>query len=166
MPRGGLCAPGTHLAADSVVTLDSGWRYYDAPLRCAPRAAPVMRLGIGPAMPAILGEGWSVVQGGAVWNEGPRATLRIALPPGRQARAIGFDGYYHHGVRRSRVSINGVDLGTAALGRAPLALPASLGGAGVLEVTIVHTAAPRPASASDTRALGFLLQAVQVEFAR
>lgn len=162
---GGLCAPGTHLAADSVVTLDSGWRYYNAPLRCAPGAAPAMRIGIGAAMPAILGAGWSVVQGGAVWNEGPRASLRIALPAGRVARAIGFDGYYHYGLRSSRVRINGVDLGSTALGKAPLALPAGLGAAPVLDIAIAHTAAPRPASARDMRALGFLLQAVHVEFA-
>jgi hypothetical protein len=162
---GGLCAPGTHLAADSVVTLDSGWRYYNAPLRCAPGASPAMRIGIGAAMPAILGAGWSVVQGGAVWNEGPRASLRIALPAGRVARAIGFDGYYHYGLRSSRVRINGVDLGSAALGKAPLALPAGLGAAPVLDIAIAHTAAPRPASTRDTRALGFLLQAVHVEFA-
>lgn len=160
---GGLCPSGTHLAADSVVTLDSGWRYYDAPLRCAPGAAPVLR--IGAAMPAILGEGWSAVQGSAVWNDGPRATLRIALPPGRKARSIGLDGYYHHGLRSSRIGINGIDLGATALGRAPLALPASLAAARALEITIVHTATPGPASSSDTRALGFLLQAVQVEFA-
>lgn len=162
---GGLCAPGTHLAGSSVVTLDSGWRYYNAPLRCAPGAAPAMRIGIKAAMPAMLGAGWSAVQGGAVWNEGPRASLRIALPAGRVARAIGFDGHYHYGLRRSRVRINGVDLGTTALGRAPLALPASLGAAPVLDIAIEHTAAPRPASAQDRRALGFLLQAVQVEFA-
>lgn len=158
---GGLCAPGTHLAADSVVTLDSGWRHYDAPLRCVPGAAPLTRIGIDAA---LLGEGWSVVQGGAVWNERPRATLRITLPAGRRVRAIGFDGYYHYGVRSSRVSINGVDLGTTALGRAPLPLPASLGAARVLDIRIERATAPRPASATDTRALGFLLRAVQGEF--
>jgi hypothetical protein len=34
----------------------------------------------------------------------------------------------------------------------------------VLDVAIEHTRAPRPASASDPRALGFLLQGVTVEF--
>lgn len=161
----GLCAPGTQLAGDDVRTLASGWRYYNAPLRCAPGAAQVKRIEVGPAMPALLGSGWSVVQGSAVWNEGPRATLRIALPPGQQASAIGFDGYYHYGVRSSRIEINGIDLGTASLGRAPLQLPASLSAARELDIRIVHTTSPRPAGAGDMRALGFLLQAVQVEFA-
>lgn len=162
---GGLCAAGTHLAADHVVTLDSGWRYYNAPLRCAPGPAPVMRIEVGPATAPVLGTGWSVLQGGTVWNEGPQATLRIALPAGRRARAIGLDGHYHRGVRSSRLTINGIDFGTVTLGQAPLALPATLGAARVLELRIEHTTAPRPASAGDPRALGFLLRAVQVEFA-
>lgn len=162
---GGLCATGTHLASEDVVTLASGWRYYNAPLRCAAGAAPVMRIAIGQDMPAILGGGWSVIQGGAVWNVGPRATLRLSLPPGRQARAIGLDGYYYHGLRRSRIRVNGIDLGTHALGQAPLDLPAALAQAPVLEIAIAHTTAPGPASPADPRALGFFLHGVQVEFA-
>ncbi len=162
---GGLCAPGTHLAARDVVTLASGWRYYNAPLQCRPGPAPVLRFAVGPAMAPILGAGWSIVHGTTVWNDGPRATLRLALPAGRRIRSLGLDGYYFHGVRRSRVSINGVDLGTVALGQAPLNMPDALATARVLDITIAHTTAPRPASASDTRALGFSLQGVTVEFA-
>jgi hypothetical protein len=160
----GLCAAGTHLAAEHVVTLDSGWRYYNAPLHCRPGPAPFLRIDSGAGLQPMLGAGWSVVQGDAVWNEGPRATLRVTLPAGRRARAIGLDGHYHHGVRASRVIINGIDLGSVALGQAPLALPPALASAAVLDVAIEHTRAPRPASASDPRALGFLLQGVTVEF--
>jgi len=159
---GGLCAPGTHLASEHVLTLASGWRYYDAPLRCAAGPAPVLRI---PVQPDILGAGWSVIQGPSVWNDGPRASLRIALPAGRRAVRIGLVGYYNYGVRRSRVRLNGVDVGTVALGQAPLPIPAALASAPVLEFTFEHTTTPRPASDTDTRALGFMLHGVHLEFA-
>jgi hypothetical protein len=165
LDAGGLCAPGTHLGAAQVRTLASGWRYYNAPLHCKPGPAPVLRVEIGPATPPILGTGWSLVQGKAVWNEGPRATLRVPLPAGRRPGAIGLDGHYHAGLRSSRIVINGIDLGEFALGQAPLALPAALASARVLDIEIVHTTAPGPASERDPRALGFLLQGVSVEFA-
>jgi hypothetical protein len=160
---GGLCASGTHLAADDVVTLASGWRYYNAPLRCEAGAAPYLAI---PVQPAILGAGWSVIQGGSVWNDGPRASLRIALPAGRRAARIGLVGYYHYGVRRSRVTLGGIDMGTVALGQAPLEIPALLGTAQVLEFSFEHTKVPQPRSGSDTRALGFMLHGVHLEFAR
>lgn len=164
---GGVCAPGTHLAAEHTVTLASGWRYYNgsrrAPLRCEAGPAPVLDVVV---QPAILGSGWSVIQGSSVWNDGPRASLRIALPPGRRAVRIGLIGYYNYGVRRSRVRINGVDLGTVALGQAPLAIPAALAGAQALEFSFEHTVVPQPASGTDTRALGFMLHGVHLEFDR
>lgn len=160
---GGLCAPGTHLAADHVVTLASGWRYYNAPLRCEAGAAPYLSVAV---QPAILGPGWSVIQGGSVWNDGPRASLRIALPAGRRAARIGLVGYYHYGVRRSRVTLNGVDMGTVALGQAPLEIPAVLASAPVLEFSFEHTRVPQPGSGGDTRALGFMLHGVHLEFRR
>ncbi|MCA1245898.1 hypothetical protein [Massilia sp. MS-15] len=165
----GLCAPGSHLAAGRIVTLASGWRYHDAPLRCIPGAAPALRIAVGPAPSAglSLGAGWSPVAGQSVWNVGQRARLRVTPPPGRQVRALGLVGYYHaHGVRASRVVVNGTDLGTHALGQAPLALPEALGAAPVLDIALTHTRAPRPTGGSDPRPLGFFLHGVHLEFAQ
>ncbi|MCC2974514.1 hypothetical protein [Massilia sp. IC2-476] len=163
-PRDGdLCEPGMQLAADGVVTLASGWRYYNAPLRCEP-ATPGLRIVVGPSMPPILERGWSSIEGGAVWTDGPRSTLRIALPQGRRVRYLGLDGHYVEGVRASRLRVNGIDLGEQVLGRGPLALPAAAAGAALLEITLEHRLPARPANAPDQRALGFFLRGVLVEF--
>ncbi|SFC78606.1 hypothetical protein [Massilia yuzhufengensis] len=161
---GGLCGPGTHLAAAHVKTLASGWRYYNAPLRCDPGPAPAVRIAIGPGMPPILGSGWSRIEGAMVWTEGEHSRLRLALPPGRRAAYLGLDGAYFDGVRASTVTVNGVELGKKLLGQAPLALPAQVRGARVLDVTIEHALPARPADAADPRALGFSLRGVAIEF--
>ncbi|MGI4718946.1 MAG: hypothetical protein ACRYGO_03665 [Janthinobacterium lividum] len=162
---GGLCAPGAWLAAGEVVTLASGWRYYNAPLRCAPGPAPGLRFGFGPGMTAPqLGAGWSGVEGAAVWTDGPRSTLRLALPPGRRAARLALEGRYIDGVEATRLSINGILLGRVALGPRPIALPAQLRDAQVLEIALEH-AAPRPApDAAEQRLLGFFLHGAYVEF--
>ena len=162
---GGLCAPGARLAADHVVTLASGWRYYNAPLRCEPASETALRIAVGPTMPAILGSGWSGLEGSAVWTDGPSSTLRLQLPAGRQVRTLGLDGRYFSGVRASRVRVNGIDLGKHVLSRGPLALPPALAAAPALEITLEHRLPPLAADAQERRALGFLLRGVLVEFA-
>lgn len=160
---GGLCGPGRQLAADDVVTLPSGWRYYNAPLRCEP-ATPTLRIAISPTMPPILAGGWSGLEGAAVWTDGPRSSLRIAVPAGRRVRHLGLDGRYFEDVRATRLRINGIDLGERVLGRGPLAVPAAAAGAPLLEITLEHRLQDRPADAPEQRALGFLLRGVLVEF--
>jgi hypothetical protein len=162
---GGLCPAGSHLAAEHVVTLASGWRYYNAPLRCAPGAPPFLHVTIGPQQTSMLKEGWPASSGTPVWNIGRRAALRLELPAGRRLAALGLRGYYHAPVRRSRVWINGVDLGVSALGQAPLALPASLQDARVLDIRFEHTSEPKPAGAGEPP-IGFFLHGIDVEFLR
>jgi len=161
---GGLCTPGAHLEAGHVATLASGWRYYNAPLRCAAGPAPAMRIAVGPGMPPILGSGWSGIEGSAVWTDGPRSSLRIVVPEGRRLRHIGLEGRYFDGVRATRVRLDGVDLGEIVLGRGPLALPAPAGAGQVLELGLEHRLPPVSIGARDRRALGFLLQGVLLEF--
>ncbi|MCD2516569.1 hypothetical protein LQ564_09630 [Massilia sp. G4R7] len=161
---GGLCASGAHLEADHVKTLASGWRYYSGPLRCAPGASPFLHIAITPDTASMLLEGWPASTGPVVWNTGRHAALRIEVPPGRRPALLGLRGYYHHPVRRSRVSINGVDLGVVALGQAPLVLPASLQDARVLEIRFEHTREPRPAVPGEPP-LGFFLHGVDIELA-
>lgn len=162
---GGLCAPGAHLEAGHVLTLASGWRYYNAPLRCATGPAPATRIGVGPGMPPILGAGWSGIEGGAVWTDGPGSTLRLQLPSGRRLRHIGLEGRYFDGVRATRVAMNGADLGEVVLGRGPLAVPAFAAAGPMLELRLEHALPPRSAQAQDGRALGFFLRGVILEFA-
>ncbi len=161
---GGLCAPGTQLAADHVVNLASGWRYYNAPLRCEASTNAALRIAVGPTMPDILAGGWSSLEGSAVWTDGPRSSLRVQLPAGRRVAYLGIDGRYFDGVRASRVRINGIDLGERALGRGLLPIPPALASAPQLDITLEHALPPRPPQAGDQRALGFFLRGVLVEF--
>jgi len=156
---GGLCAPGSWLAADHVTTLVSGWRYYNAPLRCVSGPAPGLRYGVGQSG-LSLGDGWWNVEGAAVWTEGARSTLRLTLPPGRKVARIALEGNYYDGVKRTRLAINGEALGDVMLGPRPITAPAASGE--VLDITLEHTL---PQAPPGERRLGFFLHAVYVEFA-
>lgn len=166
LDSGGLCAPGSWLAADDVVTLASGWRYYNAPLRCDIGPAPGQRFGVAPGQQApTLVAGWSGVEGSSVWTDAPRSTLRLALPPGRRVARIAVEGRYYEGVKATRMAVNGLALGEVKLGPGPIAMPAALGAAPVLEIVLEHrVSAPAP-GAREQRLLGFFLQGVYVEFA-
>ena len=162
----GLVKGTTHLAAGHMVTLDSGWRYYNAPLRCDPGPAPTVRLAIGASDTAapMLVAGWSQIEGSAAWTSGPRSRLRLVLPQGRKAGRIALEGVYFEGVRHSRVGINGVDFGQVVLGPKPLVLPAAAQASGVLDITLEHVLPP-PRAQGDQRPLAFMLHAVVLEFA-
>ena len=166
LDSGGLCAPGTHLAAGHTVTLDSGWRYYNAPLRCDPGPAPALRARVGATdgSAPVLGAGWRPVEGTAVWTDGARSTLTLRLPDRRQAHRIALDGVYFTGVRSSRVRINGVSLGDVVLGPKPLPVPEAARSGGRLELTLEHRV-PAPASPGAAPVLGYLLRGVHLELA-
>lgn len=142
-----------------MASLVSGWRYYNAPLRCVNGPAPGVRYALGHAS-LSPGDGWWKVEGSAVWTEGPRSTLRLTLPPGRKAARIALEGNYFDGVKRTRLAINRVALGNVVLGPRPIAVPAVSGQA--LEITLEHTV---PEAPPGERRLGFFLHAVYVEFA-
>ena len=166
LESGGLCAPGTHLAAGHTVTLDSGWRYYNAPLRCDPGPGPILRARIGApdGSAPVLGAGWRPVEGTAVWTDGPRSSLTLRLPAGRQAHRIALEGVYFTGVSSSHVSINGVSLGEAGLGPKPLPVPEAARASGTITLTLEHRFRA-PANPGDPPVLGYLLRGVYIELA-
>jgi hypothetical protein len=166
----GLCAPGTLLKADDVVTLASGWRYYNGALRCEPGREPglVWTIGASPDAIKILVSGWSNNEGTGVWSDGKRSLLRLPIPEGRDAVALALLGGYYDTVKETEMSINGIPVGTVILGRARIPVPAAARASRVLEVELVH---PRPGipagagSSSDARQLGFFLRSAYVELA-
>ncbi len=163
---GGLCAPGSHLAGADVVTLASGWRYYNAPLRCDSGAAPGRRFGFGEGQTApTLVAGWSNLEGTAVWTDAPRSVLRLALAPGRRVARIAVEGRYFEGVTGTRMAVNGVALGEVKLGPGPIAMPEALGAAPLLEIVVEHRAPPPAPGAGEQRLLAFFLHGVYVEYA-
>ncbi|OON63242.1 hypothetical protein B0920_07530 [Massilia sp. KIM] len=162
----GLCGPGTQLAAEHVVTLASGWRYYNGKLRCVPGRAPGVGWTIGARQgrSAILGAGWSQVEDSGVWTDGRRAVLVLPLPEGRQARALSLEGGYVDAVHETELAVNGVDLGPVRLGRGAVALPPAARAGHTLTVELRHPHPALPAGApAGSRALGFFLRGVYVE---
>lgn len=175
-----LCGPGATLAAANTVTASArGWRYLDGPVLCGVPGEPhaVRRTWLLDDMlaagPVRLGAGWSRPEDDGktwrgLWSEGARS--RLALHPRTTvADALVLRGAYLAPNRRTRVRVNGVDLGWHALDRgAAIALPAAaVGNSGqgrhiVLDVELEHEA-PRSPSPEEPRLLAFFLQAVSLQ---
>jgi hypothetical protein len=161
---GKILAPGTRLVEST-----RGWHYIDGAIACeadpyrAQRYATAeLEHGAGIALAA----GWSVVEhnGGAwdgVWSVGPRSTLVIAPVPDLRPSTLSLQGTYFEGNRRTRVRINGADLGWLSLDRVPrFALPrASIGKELVIELE--HEAPHRPGP-GDARELAFFLRSAEL----
>ena len=164
-----LCGSGGALAADNAFTDSTrGWRYIDGPLRCVSDKAvqqtfQVEQFRAGDAV--RLGEGWSApeMNGGAwngVWSDGARSRLTLRSPGLQQAGTLTIFGHYIDGNKRTRVRVNGADLGWHALDqleRLPLA-PLAPGAA--LDIELEHEAPQRPATGGDTRHLGLFLREI------
>ncbi|HZV64623.1 MAG TPA: hypothetical protein VFG03_06920 [Telluria sp.] len=159
-----LCGPGRALAPDNaVVDGDQQWRYINGAVKC--RTALTLAVG----QPALrLADGWSTPEHGGgewegVWSDAARSRLAIDFDPAQKPSHISLQGRYFDGNKRTRVTINGIDLGWQDLATMPsLALPD--GGAVLtppLTVELEYDAPHRPAArAPEQRRLGFFLQTV------
>ncbi|GAB3446031.1 hypothetical protein NX773_01010 [Massilia solisilvae] len=158
-----LCGQGQVLADDTPMTAaDGGWRYINGRLSCV----PAIDIEVGQAGLQLAG-GWSHVEhGGAlwsgVWSDGARARLAIALDPRQRPTRLVLHGRYHGANRRTRVSIDGTDLGWQALDQAPeLVVPKAPDGAWLLSVELEFDAPNLPAPGQpDQRHIAFFLQKV------
>lgn len=160
-----LCGPGQVLAGDTpLVMADHGWRYINGPFSCV---ASVERE-VGQAQ-LRLATGWSAPEHGdalwtGAWSNGPRARLAVALEPGQRPAHLQLHGRYYGANRRTRVTVDGADLGWHALDQMPaLVLPRIADGARVLDVELEFDAphVPPPDQA-DQRRIAFFLQKVTV----
>lgn len=163
-----LCGPGRALAADNRVRDSAGlWRYIDGAPRCVDAGAPMQRYRLADFLAGDafrLGGGWSRPEsGGGIWNgtwsDGDTSTLTLALPAGSRHAGLLVIGHYFDGNGRTRVRINGRDLGWQRLRELPLLpLPA---GATSLTVELVHEAPYQPpAGQADRRRIAFFLQEI------
>lgn len=165
-----LCGAGAMLAPDNTFTdATRGWRYVDAPLRCAAgelvqRSFQFDDIKAGTAL--ALGEGWSSLEANGpgwsgVWSDGSRS--RLVLEVGAlQAQQILIGGAYLQNQGRTRVRVNGVDLGWHQLDReGPLTLPPAAMQGSRLAIDLEHEA-PRSPGASDPRQLAFFLREINV----
>jgi hypothetical protein len=165
-----LCGSGGRLAPDNrYVESAHGWRYVDGPARCINDGSPnrsfvadQFTTGVG----ISLASGWSGVErnGGAwdgVWSDGARSHL-VLTTAGLNPETLSLSGQYLDGNHRTRVIVNGEDLGWHQLNQeGPLALPARVRSAATLEVQLEHEA-PHSPGATDPRKLAFFLQQVDL----
>jgi hypothetical protein len=164
-----LCAGGGVPAPDNAYTDSAyGWRYIDGPVRCT--GGGLARRSLQAAQfrehdGIQLAAGWNAVEfGGGAWNgswsQGPRSRLLLTLPAGSHPAGLTLLGQYLEGNRRTRVRIDGVDLGWQQLDRPVLlALPARHGA--TLDIELEHEAPHAPAP-GDPRSLAFFLHQVDV----
>lgn len=165
-----LCGAGKILAPDTrMVESTRGWRYIDGPIACRPDPYRTRRYGMAQLESGAgiaLASGWSTVEhnGGAwdgVWSVGQRSRLVIAATPGVRPSTLSLQGTYFEGNHRTRVRVNGTDLGWLSLDRLPhFALPAGSAGK-ELVIELEHEAPHRPGP-NDSRELAFFLRSAEV----
>ena len=168
-----LCGPNAHLARPHAsVASVATWRYIDGAPRCL--AGPRERIVAGAAQfkaqgRQLLAQGWNAPEFGGgqwdgAWSEGPASRLEVALQPGWQPATLRLTGIYFGANARTRVRVDGVDLGWQRLDRAPLlALPARAPGAAVLLIELEHEAPRVPAAGAETRAMALFLHSVELD---
>ncbi|SFL48749.1 hypothetical protein [Rugamonas rubra] len=164
-----LCGEGNSLAADNhTVDTMRHWRYINGPVRCksgggAGRTLAIEQfqqlqtqlLAFGWSNPERNGSGWD-----GVWSNGPNSRLQVAVDAAQPPATLTLSGYYFAGNRRSRLSVNGVDLGWHDLQQgAAVALPAAVRGASQLQIELAHEAPGEPGP-GDQRHLALFLRKV------
>lgn len=163
-----LCPRGQRLADDlSRTSADRGWRYINGPVRCQPDAG-TLRLGLAQfrtSQGIHLTQGWGAPEAGGgtwdgVWSTGATSTLAIDAPAARKDAQLTILGHYTPGNRRTRVTVNGRDLGWMALDT-PQRLSLTGTADGRITVTLQHEAPAQP-NADDRRKLAFFLQRIEV----
>lgn len=165
-----LCGPQRVLTADNKIHDSTRlWRYIDGALHCGPATVAPLRFGLEQFRrhdSVQLLSGWSQPEaGGNIWNgswsDGPRSILTVPLPAGHQYRTLLIIGHYFDGNRRTRVIVNGRDLGWLALTDLPeLPLP----DAPLLRLELEHEAPYTPPPGQpDTRRLAFFLQEIALK---
>lgn len=164
-----LCGEGNSLAADNH-TADTmrQWRYINGPVRCKNGGGSGRTLAIDQfqqLQTQLLAYGWSAPERNGrdwdgVWSNGPSSRLQVAVDVAQPPATLALSGYYFAGNRRTRVSVNGVDLGWIDLQQgAAVALPAAARGANPLQIELTHEAPGEPGP-GDRRHLALFLRKV------
>jgi hypothetical protein len=162
-----LCGSGFEVAADApVVATDRRWRYING--NQTVQCTPVANRTVGEPGLQLL-EGWSAVEhdGGmwdGAWSAAAQARMTIEVDPGQRPAHLTLHGRYYAGNHRTRVTIDGVDLGWQRLDQFPsLPVPPAKGQARTLEVVLEFDAPFVPPSAQPgQRHIAFFLQKVSM----
>ena len=168
-----VCGAGALIAPDNAMTDSTrGWRYIDGAVRCVAgeliqrsfqfddfRARRQVALSQGWSSLEENGPGWN-----GAWSDGARSQLVLEVGELR-AQQILVSGSYLQNQGRTRVRVNGVDLGWHQLDReGPLTLPAAASQGPKLVVDLEHES-PRSPGATDPRQLAFFLREINLRAA-
>lgn len=160
-----LCGRGASVDPSMPATESTrGWYYLDGPLRCVSgrftqhsfqiadfRANNTLRLDSGWHTPEANGPNWD-----GVWSIGARSRLIVRID-GALPETLLLVGNYLEPNRRTRVKVNGVDLGWHQLDReGALTLPPNARGNELL-IELEHES-PRQPGGGDPRELAFFLR--------
>lgn len=162
-----LCGEGrVPAASDHEVISERGWVYLNGNYDCI--AATVIQAGafLRPGVPAavlpavVLESGWSANEPTGIWSDGSSSVFTIQLPASATFRRLALQGDYLPGNKRTRVTINGTDMGwhDLRLGQ-PITLPQHA--AGSLRVELRHEAAHSPGP-QDGRLLAFFVSQINL----
>lgn len=159
----GLCPEGEQVSAASVVEVDRGWQYLNAPLACSPadpRAGPMhLRFADTNESRTALDSGWAATEQAGTWTNAKRSVIRIQLPVGSEVTGLHFNGHYFAGVRASAIRINGRPIGVYSLADKHIDVPPGLPGS-ELVIELMHPDAASPEQlglSADTRVLAYYL---------
>ena len=162
-----LCGAGATLSPlnRSVPTAD-GWRYLHGEPICATGGVTQQRYSLAQFKTLgarLLVRGWNAPEGrgdggwDGVWSEGAASQLVLALSPDWHPATLTLAGAYFDGQHRTRVRVNGVDLGWHVLDQGkPIALPAGTSGP-VMTIDLAHET-PATAPGPDPRNMSLFLR--------
>jgi hypothetical protein len=171
-----LCGTGGVLAPDNrFADSQRNWRYIDGLVRCLSGGVPQttfqldhfngqagLQLATGWSGPESNGGVWN-----GVWSEGARSRIVIKLDPDMYPATLSLLGNYLDGNTRTRVIVNGADLGWQQLDRVQrLVLPPTAASAIPLEIKLEYEAPHRLDTGSDTRVMAFFLREITLRYQR
>jgi hypothetical protein len=162
-----LCGIDGHLSPDNDFTYPARhWRYIDGPVRCVSQGMPQQsfqyeQFDTRAGITLVSGWGGTEASGGdynGAWSRGARSRIVVKPAPGLKPSTLLILGHYFEGNARTRVSVNGADLGWHDLGQpGRIALPA--GTSGAIDIELTHEA-PRQPTANDPRDMAFFLRQI------
>lgn len=166
-----LCGNGAMLSPGNRYTDTArGWRYIDGQVRCVASSGQQLSFGVeqfSSGEGIKLAAGWSGIErnGGnwnGAWSLGVRSRVTITAADGLRPTALTVVGHYLDGNKRTRLMVNGEDLGWHRFDQeGPISLPAAAAGAPVLEIELEHES-PHVPGPGDERPLAFFLHQVSV----
>lgn len=160
-----LCGVDGQLAPDNDITYTARhWRYIDGQVRCVSQGVPQQSFQyeqFAASTGITMASGWGGAEAnGADWNgawsHGPHSFVVLRPTTVDKPATLLILGHYFEGNGRTRVSINGTDLGWHDLTKPQrLALPA--GTQGDIRIGLTHEA-PRKPTVADPREMAFFLR--------